>query len=105
MLSPDKYPIHQLVTLWRNCRTPRLHEIPGCRARLFTAATHEITAHANAGKSYDPLTDHRFRWAGQWIEVGEGTRRAIDPNIEFTLHLLLDACPSSQKLTAANDRE
>jgi hypothetical protein len=103
MLPPEQSPIHQLVTLWRGSRLPTRLEIPACRARLYAAATHEITAHFNTGKSYDPAADHRFRWASQWIEVAEGGRKTVDPDVEFTLTVILTPCPSAQKLAAAND--
>ena len=103
MLPPDQSPVHQLGTLWRALPPPKHHDIPACRARLFTAATHEITAHANAGKSYDPMTDQRFHWAAQWIDVGDGSRPSIDPNVESILTLILTPCPAARKLAAAND--
>lgn len=103
MLPPDQSPVHQLVSLWITCRKPQRLELPACRARLFTAATHEITAHAEAGNSYDPMSDARFRWAVQFLEVAEESRKSIDPDIQFTLEMILTPCPTSCKLAAAND--
>lgn len=104
MLPPNQSPIHQLASLWRGSRLPGPCEISACRARLFTAATHEITAKAKAGIQYDPLRDHRFIWCAQWLAVADGDIKAIDPNTEFLATLTLQEAPIlTNKHIAASD--
>lgn len=81
MLAQDQSPIHILVSQWWKSRPPFQHELSACRAALFTAATHEITANANNGKIYDPLDDRRFQWASQWLDSAGKPRPLIDPDI------------------------
>lgn len=96
MLSPANSPIHRLATLWWRARLPVTTEIPACRARLFEAATHEITANANAGHNYDPLADRRFLWATQYLALAEGEIKEIDPAILATAAVFLDPNPVRQ---------
>lgn len=103
MLPPDQSPIHQLVQIWRGSRLPTHAEIPASRARLFEAATHEIIRHANRGTHYDPMTDQRFLWATQWLQVADCSRNHIDPETTLLCNLLFDPAPFTSKHLQAND--
>jgi hypothetical protein len=95
--------IGDLVALWRSCRPPRPLEASACRARLFEAATREIAFKANQGINYDPLIDTRFKWAAQWIELSEGVRKEIDPDLDFLFRMTMDKAPLTHKHLAAAD--
>lgn len=108
MLQPEKSPVHQLVSKWWHLRQPFPHEVAGCRAAIFTAATHEVTANANSGKNYNPLDDRRFIWANQWIDLGEGSIKRIDDNVHALAALFFNpaAALSRKELAyATNDDE
>ncbi len=103
-MSSSSSPLHQLVAIWRHCRPPVKLEVAACRARLFTAAVHEITAKANAGICYDPMSDCRFRWANQWLDLAHGDIKSIDPSIEMLCSLTMEPCPRSHQPLAAADQ-
>jgi hypothetical protein len=95
--------IADLVTLWRSCRLPGPLEASACRARLFEAATREIAAKGDNGISYDPLHDIRFKWAAQWIEVAEGERKTVDPEVDMLCRFAMEPAPLTRKHAAAGD--
>ena len=95
--------MHQLVAIWRDCRPPGKLEVSACRARLFTAAVHEINAKANAGICYDPMQDARFNWACQWLDLAYGSIHSIDPTTEMLCSITMNPCPHSHKHLAAAD--
>lgn len=103
MLPADQSPIQNLVIIWSSSRRPVCQEITACRARLFTAATHEITENAKIGHQYDPLRDFRFQWAAQWLDVADGSRPEIESNVEMLMKFSFQAAPTSRKHLAAND--
>ena len=57
------------------------------------------------GLSYNPLADNRFIWAIQWIDCADPSinRNSVDPDVEFTAHLLMDSPPLTHKHLAAHD--
>jgi hypothetical protein len=63
------------------------------RESLFAAALQEILDHHVLGKNFDPITDHRFRWAVQYLEVIERSRKAIDEDIRLHASLAFDPTP------------
>lgn len=98
-------PIQQLVLAWwRAPSRPALLDAQPMREALFAAALQEIGAHLARSTAYDPLADHRFKWAVQHLELIEGTRRHIHPDTHFAAMMLLEATPSpTQKHLAAHD--
>lgn len=97
-------PIYDLVSIWRVCRAPGPLEITAARARLFTAAVHEITAKAADGIKYDPMRDVRFRWASQWLDLHERSIPAIDEDTEFACGMVMnERPPMSHKHLQAHD--
>ena len=105
MPEAESSPMRQLVAIWRSCRLPSPTEVSACRARLSTAAVHAITSKAQQGIPYDPLMDTRFKWAAQWLDVADGSRRHIDQEVDFLFRLSMDQAPLSRKLLSANDLE
>ena len=103
MLPPADSPMHQLIsTWWHKSRPPYRHELAAARVFLWTAATREIQAHAAAGTFYDPLTDYRFQWASQWLDLAAGNRKTICPNVTTIAAVFFDPpVPLSRKDIAA----
>jgi hypothetical protein len=98
----DTSPLKQLAIIWQTADRPKNQsEINAARARLYTAAVHEITFKASASIPFDPLQSPLFKWACQRLDQWEGTRKTIDPEIEFHLRLALDPVPLSKKLLSA----
>ena len=104
-LPPEKSPIYQLVSRWRKSRLPKANELSATRALLFTAVVHQINACSLEGIEYNPYLDNRFLWASQWIDCADPfmARHAIDPDVEFAAHLLMEAPIVSHKHLAAAD--
>lgn len=96
-------PVASLVSAWRCRPLPRFGETIPLRQKLFSAASEEITAKAANGRAYDPVLDARFLWAAQWLEVAEGTRHSIDPEIDMLCRFTMEPCPTSHKHLQAND--
>jgi hypothetical protein len=97
-------PIQELVNIWRSERPPLPCEIPACRARLYTAAVHEICQHAEQHHNYDPETDYRFRWAKQHLQLADKKIKSIDEELELLFQLRTEpAPPPTKKQLAAND--
>ena len=89
MLPPEKSPIHQLVSVWWDqCRPPFRHELLVARIFLYTAAAKEIEARQDP--TYDPTTDHRFRWAVQWLDHAAGSIPHICPHITACAAVFFD---------------
>lgn len=104
MLPPDQSPIAILINKWRKSRLAKPSEINACRSALLTAAVREIAASAEAGGSYNPMCDHRFIWGYQWIDVADGIRQTVDPDVDLCCKLSLDPNPIlSGKDLAAGD--
>ena len=80
---------------------PGAHEARRLRLDLWEAAMRAM--HGSAG-AYDPSWDHRVKWAGQWLDVCEGARQAVDPAVQETADLLLNPTPEvSYKALAAGE--
>lgn len=95
-------PLQDLAAIWLHAERPKTQsEINASRARLYTAAVHEISFKAAASISFDPQHSPLFKWACQRLEQWEGTRRTIDPELELHLNLKLDPVPLSRKLLSA----
>lgn len=104
MLSPDQSPVHRLVSTWWDTPPPATCTTGIRRFSLFLAATEEIVLNQSQGKIYDPLADNRFRWAAQWLDIGDRSIRVIDPSIQLAAQFIF-APPrlSSRQHLAAND--
>ncbi len=91
MLQPIDSPVHPLVsTWWNSTRPPQPQEIVVARIFLFTAATREIEKNHQHGTVYDPLADHRFLWAAQWLDHAAGNRRHICPHVTAIAAVFFD---------------
>ncbi len=98
----DTSPLKELALIWAKGEKPsNQSEINAARARLYTAATHEITFKAAANISFDPLCSPLFKWCVQWLDVLEGTRPHIDPDVDTTFHLYIDPIPLSHRLLSS----
>ena len=104
MLAPADSPIHTLLLPWWQAeRRPSPFQAQAMREALFTAALAEILAQHATGKSYDPIIDHRFLWAVQYLEKAEGSRRHVDEDVAMLASLCLHPTPLlSNKDLAAN---
>lgn len=80
MLPPTESPIHLLVSSWFACPHPPA-VTTDLRVELFTAATEEILRNKELGRVYDPLADNRFKWAAQWLDLGDRCISAIDDDL------------------------
>ena len=101
MLTPEKSPLHQLISGWWNqCHPPFRHELLVARIFLYTAATREVEARADP--TYDPTTDHRFLWAIQWLDQAAGAIPRICPNTTACAAVFFDAplLPTRKDLAA-----
>jgi hypothetical protein len=97
-------PMMELATRWRSSPLPRSWEFVGqCRAALLKAAATQIELKAEARIPYDPTRCPIFRWCSQWLDVADGKRHGIDPDVEFTFRMAMDPAPLSRKMLAAND--
>lgn len=95
--------VQDLVRQWRGCERPMgWSMISACRARLFTAAVHTITAKAAENIPYDPMKDFCFLWANQWIQVAEGERKTIDDSLESLVQMKIR--PASPAIPQARRR-
>lgn len=103
MQPQHESPVEDIVRLWNSCRPPLLHEINACRARLFEAATHQVSIRARHNISYNPMHDNRFLWANQWLDLAAGTIKRIDPAVEACCHMTLSPAPVTHKHLAAAD--
>jgi hypothetical protein len=103
MAITEQSPMRELASLWITSRPPSPLEVSASRARLFTAATHEITFKSRSRISYDPLLDPLFKWCSQWLDVAEGSRKSIDDDVDFHFHLTMDPIPLSHKLLASGE--
>jgi hypothetical protein len=108
MLPAAQSPIHEVVSdLWRRAeiaQPPPHLQVPSVRERLYSAAAEEIRKSLQACTVYDPAGDFRFRWAVQFLEVADGSRRHIDPDITTLATMFFTpAPPPSFKHIAAND--
>lgn len=93
-LPNDGYPVHRLVHSWWQSRCfPGRLAVRSMREELYSACLEEIRQKAAENRSYDPGSDCRVTWASHWLEVAEGSRRQIDPNIESIASLLFAPCP------------
>ena len=82
MLAPTASPVHLLVSSWfKQQRPPAI--TTDLRVSLFIAATEEILLNKKEGRVYDPLSDNRFKWGAQWLDLGDRCIRAIDPAIQL----------------------
>ena len=105
-LRPSFSPVQALCAEWR--KSPPRIQHTGWRFReaLYVAVLEEIRLKAGYGLDYNPAADHRVSWANQLLEVADGTRRAIDPNLNATAHFLLDPPPQlSGKDRAAGEHQ
>ena len=87
-------PVHRLVYGWWRTPKPALFAVQHLRERLYEAALKEIRLLSGSGKAYDPNCDYRFKWACQWLELGDTSRRAIDPDIAMMADFLFGGPPS-----------
>jgi len=88
MLPPAESPVHSLVSTWFN-QPPPLATTP-FRIKLFTAATEEILRSQAQGRVYDPLSDNRFRWAAQWLDLGDRCIERIDSDLAILAGFILN---------------
>ncbi len=83
--------MHQLISnWWHKSRPPYRHELAASRIFLWTAAIREIEGNAAAGSFYDPLSDNRFLWANQWLDLAAGNRTSISKDLTAIAALYFD---------------
>lgn len=88
MLPPAASPIHRLVSFWWTLPAPVSTTVTPHRMRLFLAATEEILLNQDQGRVYDPLADNRFKWAAQWLDLGDRCITTIDPAIRMAAEFI-----------------
>ncbi len=102
MLAQECSPIHLLVSSWWNSLLPRTHAITDMRVSLFNAATEEILRNQTLGKVYDPLSDNRFKWAAQWLDLADRCIPVIDPSVaQSAAFIFNEAAPQQSRQHAA----
>jgi hypothetical protein len=103
-MSTSDHTVRELAEKWRSSNFPRSWQfVSRDRSALFAAASRQIESKAEQNIHYDPFLCPLFRWCAQWLDVADGKRDGIDPEIEFLFRLSMDPAPLSQKLLAAND--
>lgn len=94
----------ELAIQWRASAMPKSWlSISNARSILLAAASVQIQDKAEANIPYDPFHCPLFRWCLQWLDVAEGNRPGIDPEVEFHFRIALDPVPLSRKMLATND--
>ncbi len=102
-MSQPSSPLKDLATIWRGSQAPTMEEMSASRARLYTAAVHEICTRSQSREFYyDPLADPIFLWCSQWLQVADGSRPRIDAGVENNFRLKMDPIPLSNKILSAD---
>jgi len=93
-LDPSGFPVNRLTIGWWNSEgSPRCLEVRAMREELYSACLEEMRLKGSLGRSYDPGCDHRVKWASQWLEVAERSRRQVDPDVEAVAALIFNPYP------------
>ena len=79
MLAQECSPIHLLVSSWWNS-----------------------LRNQTLGKVYDPLSDNRFKWAAQWLDLADRCIPVIDPSVaQSAAFIFNEAAPQQSRQHAA----
>ena len=109
MLVPEQSPVH-IVVAELEASHPRIIRGDATpskwRARIYRAAADECDLMIQTGTHYDPGCDARVRWALEWVDILEGTRRFHTPHLPATKDFLsFKPASLSRKDSAAGETQ
>ena len=90
----NESPVQSLTySWWVTGRPPKRLDVLAMREELYTACLEEIRLKRQNGRSYDPGSDNRVKWANQWLQVGEIHRTEVDPDLCWVARHLFGPAP------------